>query len=80
MSEVLQVQGPNQLTVPVLPGESAHSFEVVTAQLVYCVVVQSGEDGLDWKSAIRQGLMPVEGSGGPSKENQGEGGVNRTAR
>uniref|UniRef100_A0A3B4WWG9 non-specific serine/threonine protein kinase n=1 Tax=Seriola lalandi dorsalis TaxID=1841481 RepID=A0A3B4WWG9_SERLL len=56
LSEVLQVRGPAQLSTPLLPGDSAHSFEVVTASLVYCVV--AGEDGPSWESAIRQGLMP----------------------
>ncbi|XP_018532645.1 protein kinase D4 [Lates calcarifer] len=67
LSEVLQVRGPAHLSMPVLPGNSAHSFEVVTASLVYCVV--AGEDGPVWESAIRQGLMPVESSGGHSEEN-----------
>ncbi|KAG7235273.1 hypothetical protein INR49_002845, partial [Caranx melampygus] len=58
LSEVLQVRGHAQLSVPVLPGPTAHSFEVETASLVYCVV--AGEDGPLWESAIRQGLMPVE--------------------
>ncbi|KAM9335548.1 protein kinase D4 [Symphorus nematophorus] len=68
LSEVLQVRGRAQLSVPLLPGNSAHSFEVVTASLVYCVV--AGEDGPAWESAIRQALMPVESSRGHGKENQ----------
>ncbi|XP_069374387.1 protein kinase D4 [Paralichthys olivaceus] len=62
LSEVLQVRGSAQLTTPQLLGNGAHSFEVVTASLVYCVV--AGEDGPAWESAIRQGLMPVESGGG----------------
>uniref|UniRef100_A0A8C9XRG2 Protein kinase D4 n=1 Tax=Sander lucioperca TaxID=283035 RepID=A0A8C9XRG2_SANLU len=70
LSEVLQVRGPAQLSVPLLPGNNAHSLEVVTASLVYCVV--AGEDGPPWESAIRQALMPVQSSGGHGEENQGE--------
>ncbi|XP_039996460.1 serine/threonine-protein kinase D3-like isoform X4 [Xiphias gladius] len=67
LSEVLQVRGPAQLSGPTLPGDGAHSFEVVTSSLVYCVA--AGEDGPVWESAIRQGLMPVERSGGHGEEN-----------
>ncbi|KAF1380747.1 hypothetical protein PFLUV_G00167180 [Perca fluviatilis] len=67
LSEVLQVRGPAQLSVPLLPGNRAHSLEVVTASLVYCVV--AGEDGPSWESAIRQALMPVQSSGGHGEEN-----------
>ncbi|XP_034757026.1 protein kinase D4 [Etheostoma cragini] len=70
LSEVLQVRGPGQLSVPLLPGNSAHSLEVVTASLVYCVM--AGEDGPPWESAIRQALMPVQSSGGHGEENQDE--------
>lgn len=70
LSEVLQVRGPAQLSVPLSPGNSSHSFEVVTASLVYCVV--AGEDGPAWESAVRQALMPVQGSGGQGEEKQGE--------
>ncbi|XP_034019891.1 protein kinase D4 [Thalassophryne amazonica] len=66
LSEVLQVRGPAQLAIPLLPGNVPHSFEVVTASLVCCVV--AGEDGPAWESAIRQALMPVQGN----KDNQGE--------
>ncbi|XP_040887311.1 protein kinase D4 [Toxotes jaculatrix] len=66
LSEVLQVRGPAQLSTPSLPDNSTHSFEVVTASLVYCVA--AGEDGPGWESAIRQGLMPVESSGGQAEE------------
>uniref|UniRef100_A0A3Q3NPF1 Protein kinase D4 n=1 Tax=Labrus bergylta TaxID=56723 RepID=A0A3Q3NPF1_9LABR len=62
LSEVLQVRGPAQLSVPLLPGHSAHSFEVVTDLLVYCV--EAGESGSAWAGAIRQALMPVQSSGG----------------
>ncbi|XP_051284862.1 serine/threonine-protein kinase D3 isoform X1 [Dicentrarchus labrax] len=68
LSEVLQVRGPSQLSVPLLPGNCAHSFEVVTASLVYCVV--AGENGPAWESAIRQALMPVQSSGANGEENQ----------
>ncbi|TKS93042.1 Serine/threonine-protein kinase D3 [Collichthys lucidus] len=63
LSEVLQVRGPGQLSVaPLADGSSAHSFEVVTSSLVYCVA--AGENGPAWESAIRQALMPVQSSGG----------------
>uniref|UniRef100_A0A3Q3M7G3 non-specific serine/threonine protein kinase n=1 Tax=Mastacembelus armatus TaxID=205130 RepID=A0A3Q3M7G3_9TELE len=58
LSEVLRIRGPAQLSMPSLPGNSSHSFEVVTASLVYCVV--AGEDGPVWEDAIRQALMPVQ--------------------
>uniref|UniRef100_A0A665X0W5 protein kinase C n=1 Tax=Echeneis naucrates TaxID=173247 RepID=A0A665X0W5_ECHNA len=56
LCEVLQVRGPAQLAMPVLPGNSTHSFEVETASVVYCV--GTGGDELAWENAIRQGLMP----------------------
>ncbi|XP_031707376.1 protein kinase D4 [Anarrhichthys ocellatus] len=62
LSEVLQVRGPAQLAVPSLPGNSAHTLEVVTASLVYCVL--AGESGPSWERAVRQALMPVQSSGG----------------
>ncbi|XP_028284871.1 protein kinase D4 isoform X2 [Parambassis ranga] len=71
LSEVLRVQGPAHLSVPSLPGNSAHSFELVTASLVYCV--EAGQEGLAWESAIRQALMPVHSSPGCSEEEQGKG-------
>lgn len=75
LSEVLQVRGPGQLSVAPLAGGSAHSFEVVTSTLVYCVV--AGENGPAWESAIRQALMPVQSSGGGrGEENEGEPGEN----
>ncbi|XP_037615294.1 protein kinase D4 isoform X1 [Sebastes umbrosus] len=70
LSEVLQVRGPAHLSVPSLPGNSAHSLEVVTASLVYFVV--AGENGPAWESAIRQALMPVQSSGGHGEENHDE--------
>uniref|UniRef100_UPI0037E869DB protein kinase D4 isoform X1 n=1 Tax=Semicossyphus pulcher TaxID=241346 RepID=UPI0037E869DB len=71
LSEVLQVRGPAQLSMPSLPGNSPHSFEVVTASLVYCV--QAGESGPAWAGSIRQALMPVQSSGGEEeKEEQDE--------
>uniref|UniRef100_A0A8C2E855 protein kinase C n=1 Tax=Cyprinus carpio TaxID=7962 RepID=A0A8C2E855_CYPCA len=60
LSEVLQVRGPAQLTVPVLPGNSAHSFELVTVSLVYCVFAD--QDGPSWESALNQALRPVQGT------------------
>ncbi|XP_042369785.1 serine/threonine-protein kinase D3-like, partial [Plectropomus leopardus] len=66
LSEVLHVRGSAHLTVPSLPGNSAHSLEVETASLVYCVVAE--EDGPAWESAIRQALMPVQSSGGHGGE------------
>ncbi|XP_029381658.1 protein kinase D4 [Echeneis naucrates] len=70
LCEVLQVRGPAQLAMPVLPGNSTHSFEVETASVVYCV--GTGGDELAWENAIRQGLMPVESSGGHGKETHDE--------
>ncbi|XP_026171867.1 protein kinase D4 isoform X2 [Mastacembelus armatus] len=70
LSEVLRIRGPAQLSMPSLPGNSSHSFEVVTASLVYCVV--AGEDGPVWEDAIRQALMPVQSGTGRSEENQGK--------
>ena len=65
---MLQVRGSAQLTTPLSPGDAAHSFEVVTVSLVYCVV--AGEEGPAWESAIHQGLMPVASSGGGSGEEE----------
>ncbi|XP_075884009.1 protein kinase D4 [Nelusetta ayraudi] len=62
LCEVLQVRGPSQLSVPLLPGHSAHSFELVTASLTYCAV--AGDQGPTWETAIRQALMPVQSSSG----------------
>ncbi|KAK6323367.1 hypothetical protein J4Q44_G00057060, partial [Coregonus suidteri] len=70
LSEVLQVLGPAQLSVPLLPGNSAHSFEVVTGTLVYCVL--AGSDGQAWETALRQALMPLQNSGQVGKQGQGE--------
>ncbi|XP_068443667.1 protein kinase D4 isoform X2 [Clinocottus analis] len=66
LSEVLRVRGPAHLTVAPLPGSGAHTLEVVTASLVYCVA--AGEDGPAWESAIRRALMPVQSSGGRGEE------------
>ncbi|XP_043953256.1 serine/threonine-protein kinase D3-like isoform X6 [Gambusia affinis] len=68
LSEVLQVRGPAHLAMPSLPGTDRHSFELVTASLVFCV--QAGEDGAAWESAICQALMPVQSSTGPGEEHQ----------
>ncbi|KAM4714735.1 protein kinase D4 [Anableps anableps] len=68
LSEVLQVRGPAQLSVPSLPGTDVHSFELATASLVFCV--QAGDDGAAWESSIRQALMPVQSSRGPGEEHQ----------
>ncbi|XP_037832332.1 protein kinase D4 isoform X2 [Kryptolebias marmoratus] len=70
LSEVLQVRGPSQLSVPPLPGNDSHSFELVTASLVVCV--QAGADGAAWESAICQALMPVPSSRRPGEEHQDE--------
>uniref|UniRef100_A0A3Q2WYX7 non-specific serine/threonine protein kinase n=1 Tax=Haplochromis burtoni TaxID=8153 RepID=A0A3Q2WYX7_HAPBU len=69
LSEVLGVRGPTQLSVPPSDG-SAHSFELVTVSLVYCVI--AGEEGAAWESAIRQAMMPVESSRGHKDEIQGD--------
>ncbi|XP_034413168.1 serine/threonine-protein kinase D3-like isoform X1 [Cyclopterus lumpus] len=66
LSEVLQARGPAQLAVPPLPGNGAHTLEVVTASLVYCVT--AGESGPAWESAIRRALMPVQSSGEESRD------------
>ncbi|XP_045078326.1 serine/threonine-protein kinase D3 [Coregonus clupeaformis] len=71
LSEVLQVLGPAQLSVPLLPGNSAHSFEVVTGTLVYCVL--AGSDGQAWETALRQALMPLQNSGQVGKQGQDHG-------
>ncbi|XP_070710894.1 protein kinase D4 [Pempheris klunzingeri] len=71
LSDVLQVRGPAQLSVPSLPGNKAHSFEVATASLVYCV--EAGEDGPAWESAVHQALMPVQSSRGHGEEDGGDG-------
>ncbi|XP_056156078.1 protein kinase D4 [Lampris incognitus] len=57
ISEVLQVRSPRVLTVPVLPGGAAHSFEILTTAVIYCV--SAGEDGPAWEDAIRRALMPL---------------------
>ncbi|XP_034533118.1 protein kinase D4 [Notolabrus celidotus] len=68
LSEVLLVRGPAHLSMPSLPGNSVHSFEVVTSSLVYCV--EAGESGMAWASAIRQALRPVESSRGNKAEEE----------
>uniref|UniRef100_A0A672KFC6 Serine/threonine-protein kinase D3-like n=1 Tax=Sinocyclocheilus grahami TaxID=75366 RepID=A0A672KFC6_SINGR len=55
LSEVLQVRGSAQLTIPVLPGNS-----LVTGSLVYCVFAD--QDGPSWESALDQALRPVQGT------------------
>uniref|UniRef100_A0A674A402 Protein kinase D4 n=1 Tax=Salmo trutta TaxID=8032 RepID=A0A674A402_SALTR len=70
LSNVLQVRGPAQLSGPLLPDNSVHSFEVVTGTLVYCVL--AGRDGQAWETAVRQALMPVQSSGQTGKRGQGE--------
>ncbi|XP_051574626.1 protein kinase D4 isoform X2 [Myxocyprinus asiaticus] len=60
LSEVLQVRGPGQLTMPVLPDNSKHSFELVTGTLVYCVFAD--EEGPSWESALKLALRPVQGT------------------
>lgn len=70
LSEVLRVRGPAELSVAPSPGNSAHTLEVVTAAVVYCVL--AGESGPAWESAIHQALMPFQSSRGGGEENQGE--------
>ncbi|KAJ8405396.1 hypothetical protein AAFF_G00318690 [Aldrovandia affinis] len=60
LSEVLQVRGVGQLSVPTVPGNRTHSFELVTGALVYCVLAE--REGQAWEAAIRQALMPVQSS------------------
>ncbi|KAM8900542.1 protein kinase D4 isoform 2-T2 [Spinachia spinachia] len=62
LSEVLEVRGAAQLAVPSLPGNRAHTLEVVTASLVYCVLAGGGSAA--WESAVRRALMPVASGGG----------------
>uniref|UniRef100_A0A671RGM2 Serine/threonine-protein kinase D3-like n=1 Tax=Sinocyclocheilus anshuiensis TaxID=1608454 RepID=A0A671RGM2_9TELE len=71
LSEVLQVRGPAQLAIPVLPGNSAHSFELVTGSLVYCVFAD--QDGPSWESALDQALRPVQGTVCHTTNNTGDG-------
>ncbi|XP_077961704.1 protein kinase D4 [Gasterosteus aculeatus] len=66
LSEVLEVRGPAQLAVPSLPGNRAHTLEVVTASLVYCVLAGSGSAA--WERAVRQALMPMASGGGGGDE------------
>ncbi|XP_013882259.1 protein kinase D4 [Austrofundulus limnaeus] len=68
LSRVLQVRGPAHLSVAPLTGDDSHSFELVTASLVFCV--QAGADGAAWESAICQALMPVQSSRRPGEEQQ----------
>ncbi|KAI4901141.1 hypothetical protein NFI96_030382, partial [Prochilodus magdalenae] len=69
LSEVLQVRGPGQLTVPVMPADSSHSFELVTSSLVYCVFADA--EGPVWEATIRLALMPLEGSAPTRAESSG---------
>uniref|UniRef100_A0A3P9K8E8 non-specific serine/threonine protein kinase n=1 Tax=Oryzias latipes TaxID=8090 RepID=A0A3P9K8E8_ORYLA len=66
LSEVLQVRGPSHLSVPVLPGDQSHSFELLTASLVFCV--QAGVEAASWESAICQALMPMQNSKGRAEQ------------
>uniref|UniRef100_A0A8C8E0D6 Protein kinase D4 n=1 Tax=Oryzias sinensis TaxID=183150 RepID=A0A8C8E0D6_9TELE len=68
LSEVLQVRGPSHLSVPVLPGDQGHSFELLTASLVFCV--QAGVEAASWESAICQALMPMQNSKGRAEQEQ----------
>lgn len=67
---MLEVRGPAQLAVPSLPGNRAHTLEVVTASLVYCVLAGSGSAA--WERAVRQALMPMASGGGGGDESAGE--------
>ncbi|KAK9972346.1 hypothetical protein ABG768_025661 [Culter alburnus] len=71
LSEVLQVRGPAQLTVPVLPGNSAHSFELLTGSLVYCVFAD--QEGPSWESALNLALRPVQGTACESTDATADG-------
>lgn len=73
LSEVLQVRGPVQLSVPSASDGSGHCFEVVTASQVLCVV--AGDEGPSWENAIRQAMMPVQSSSRPEQESHGEQGM-----
>ncbi|KAI5629057.1 hypothetical protein C0J50_8209, partial [Silurus asotus] len=58
LSEVLNVQGSSQLSVPVQPDDTGHSFEILTSSVVYCVFANT--EGAAWESAIRLALMPLQ--------------------
>lgn len=57
---MLHVRGSGQLTVPVLPDNDEHSFELVTSALVYCVSAE--QEGPCWESALKLALRPVQGT------------------
>ncbi|XP_027033993.1 serine/threonine-protein kinase D3-like [Tachysurus fulvidraco] len=61
LSEVLQVRGSSQLTVPAQPDDTCHTFELLTSSVVYCVF--SNTEGEAWESAIRLALMPLQSVG-----------------
>lgn len=61
LSEVLQVLGSSQLTVPVQLDDAGHSFELLTSSVVYCVFANT--EGAAWESAIRLALMPLQSIG-----------------
>ncbi|TSN12202.1 Serine/threonine-protein kinase D1 [Bagarius yarrelli] len=58
LSEVLQVRGLSQITVPVPQDDLAHSFELVTGSVIYSVF--ANREGLAWEAAIRLALMPLQ--------------------
>ncbi|MCI4377142.1 hypothetical protein PGIGA_G00200310 [Pangasianodon gigas] len=58
LSEVLQVRGSSQLTVPVQSDGAGHSFELLTSSVVFCVFANT--EGAAWESAIKLALMPLQ--------------------
>ncbi|XP_066536511.1 protein kinase D4 [Hoplias malabaricus] len=60
LSEVLQVRSSDQLTLPLMPGDGGHIFELVTSSLVYYVFADT--EGPEWEAAIKLALMPLESS------------------
>ncbi|XP_052003223.1 protein kinase D4 isoform X2 [Xyrauchen texanus] len=71
LSEVLQVRGPGQLTMAVVPDNSKHSFELVTGTLVYCVFAD--EEGPSWESALKLALRPLQGTAMDMTDATGDG-------
>ncbi|XP_057202139.1 protein kinase D4 isoform X2 [Triplophysa rosa] len=75
LSEVLHVRGLDQLTVPVLPDNGEHSFELVTSSLVYCVFAD--QEGPCWESALKLALRPVQGTKLDTTDTTGQGQHNK---
>lgn len=57
---MLHVRGLDQRTVPVLPDNGEHLFELVTSSLVYYVFAD--QEGQCWESALKLALRPVQGT------------------